>query len=152
MAATFAQLVIGPPGSGKSTYCRGVSEFLTTLGRKVSVINLDPANDALPYECGVDLSELITLADVMDRMKLGPNGGLVFCMEFLEKNLDWLKEKIAPLRGSYLLFDCPGQVELYTHHTSVRNLAAAIQQWGIKVRTVQHHARRLLCYTTREFT
>lgn len=97
------------------------------------MINLDPANDALPYECAVDLSELITLADVMERLKLGPNGGLVFCMEFLEKNVDWLKEKLAPLRCDYLLFDCPGQVELYTHHASVRNLAATIQQWGIKV-------------------
>lgn len=141
-AGTFGQLVIGPPGSGKSTYCRGISEILTSLGRKTSVVNLDPANDALPYECAVNVSELITLSDAMDKLNLGPNGGLVYCMEFLEKNLAWLKEKLAPLCGSYLLVDCPGQVELFTHHTSVRNIAAAMEQWGIKVCVVQHQARR----------
>jgi hypothetical protein len=31
----FGQLVIGPPGSGKTTYCNGVAQYLTALGRKV---------------------------------------------------------------------------------------------------------------------
>jgi putative protein kinase ArgK-like GTPase of G3E family len=42
-------VIIGPPGSGKTTYCNGMSQFLSLLGRKVAVVNLDPANDALPY-------------------------------------------------------------------------------------------------------
>lgn len=45
----------------------------------------------------------------MDAMKLGPNGGLVYCMEFLEKNFDWLLGKLEALRDAYLLIDCPGQ-------------------------------------------
>ncbi|KAL6511588.1 GPN-loop GTPase qqt1 [Orobanche gracilis] len=45
----FGQVVIGPPGSGKTTYCNGMSQFLQLFGRKVAVINLDPANEALPY-------------------------------------------------------------------------------------------------------
>uniref|UniRef100_A0A2K6F6V5 GPN-loop GTPase 2 n=1 Tax=Propithecus coquereli TaxID=379532 RepID=A0A2K6F6V5_PROCO len=47
----FGQAVIGPPGSGKTTYCLGMSEFLRALGRRVAVVNLDPANEGLPYEC-----------------------------------------------------------------------------------------------------
>ena len=33
--------------------------------------------------CSIDVRELVELADVMEAedMKLGPNGGLVFCME-----------------------------------------------------------------------
>ena len=46
----FGQLVIGPPGSGKTTYCTGIQQFLSATGRKVAVINLDPANDV--YRCG----------------------------------------------------------------------------------------------------
>ena len=29
----YGQVVIGPPGSGKSTYCKGMKEFLEGLGR-----------------------------------------------------------------------------------------------------------------------
>nr|CAD7452966.1 unnamed protein product [Timema tahoe] len=48
-----------------------------------------PANDDLKYEAAINISQLITLEDVMVNLKLGPNGGLMFCMEFLEKNMDW---------------------------------------------------------------
>lgn len=29
----FAQLVIGPPGAGKTTYCLGMQQFMAGLGR-----------------------------------------------------------------------------------------------------------------------
>lgn len=38
-------------------------------------MNLDPANDLLPYTPSVDVSELISLADVTEAYGLGPNGG-----------------------------------------------------------------------------
>lgn len=130
---TFGQIVIGPPGSGKSTYCAGMVEFLTGLGRKVAVVNLDPANDNLPYPCKIDISTLISLGDVMDNLKLGPNGGLIYCMEYLEKNIDWLQNELKKLEGYYFLFDCPGQVELYTHHNSVRNIVKQLESWQFRV-------------------
>lgn len=131
--AYFGQLVIGPPGSGKSTYCCAMQEFLRATGRRVAVINLDPANDSLLYKCDVDISELITLEDVMEKMKLGPNGGLIYCMEFLEKNIEWLQTKINDCQQNYFLFDCPGQVELFTHHNSVKNITHKLQEWNFKV-------------------
>ena len=76
------------------------------------MVNLDPANDDLPYKCAIDISELITLSDVMDSLHLGPNGALVYSMEYLEQNADWLHNKLAniPL-DNYVMFDCPGQVD-----------------------------------------
>ncbi|CAH8538003.1 unnamed protein product [Dicrocoelium dendriticum] len=122
----YGQLVIGPPGSGKTTYCAAMADFLTEIGRKVHIVNLDPANDLLPYTCAVDIGDLIRLEEVMDYLNLGPNGGLVYCMEYLYTNRDWLADRLFQLSLSdpkcYLLFDCPGQVELYTHHPSTRQL------------------------------
>jgi hypothetical protein len=34
------------------------------------VVNLDPGNDMLPYDCAVDIMELIKLEDVMDEFAL----------------------------------------------------------------------------------
>lgn len=129
----FGQVVIGPPGSGKTTYCQAMREFLARLGRSVAVVNLDPANEALPRPCALDIGELVTLPDVMAGLGLGPNGGLLYCMEYLEANADWLRERLRALRGHYLLFDCPGQVELYTHHQALKNVLAQLAKWNFRV-------------------
>ena len=43
-------------------------------------------------------------------------------MEFLETNMEWLVKSLEALckksKDVYLLFDFPGQIELYTHHNS----------------------------------
>nr|CAD7610119.1 unnamed protein product [Timema genevievae] len=97
---------------------------------------LDPANDDLKYEAAINISQLITLEDVMVNLKLGPNGGLMFCMEFLEKNMDWLLQQINKHKNHYFIFDCPGQVELYTHHNSVKNIMESLSQYGFHLCTV----------------
>lgn len=97
----------------------------------------DPANDVVPYECGIDIRELVSLEKVMDELKLGPNGGLMYCMEYIEKNIDWLYQRIiTKFKDYYLLFDCPGQAELYTHHTGVRNILTQFQKWSIRLTCV----------------
>ena len=144
----YGQLVIGPPGSGKSTYCAGMKQFLSALGRKVSIVNLDPANHVLPYPCDVNLAELITLDDVMTSLGLGPNGGLLYCMEFLHTNIEWLHDKLQMLQDSYLVFDCPGQVELYTHNKSVKDITEKLTAWNIRVCYMcgQYTANMVLLY------
>ena len=128
-----AQLVLGPPGSGKSTYCAGMRDFLSSIGRAVSVVNLDPANESLPYKEDINITDLVRLEEVMERLKLGPNGGLVYCMEYLETNVDWLVKDMAVKDTShYYIIDCPGQVELYTHHSSLRNITNRLKEEGMK--------------------
>ncbi|CAF9917912.1 hypothetical protein IMSHALPRED_003781 [Imshaugia aleurites] len=106
----FAQLIIGPPGSGKSTYCNGMQQFLSAIGRKCSVVNLDPANDRTSYPCALDIRDLVTLEEVMADEELGPNGGVLWALEELEHNGDWLDEGLKGLGEDYVLFDCPGQL------------------------------------------
>ncbi len=131
----FGQLVIGAPGAGKSTYCNGMQQFLGAIGRKCSVVNLDPANEATGYEAAVDVRELVRLEDIMadDDVGLGPNGGVLYALEEVEQNADWLEERLAALKDDYVLFDCPGQVELFTHHDSLRRIFHRLTKSGYRV-------------------
>lgn len=74
-------------------------QFLSAIGRKCSVVNLDPANDALPYPCALDVRALVKLEDVMREEELGPNGGVMWAMEELEVNWSWLEERLVGLAG-----------------------------------------------------
>lgn len=106
---------MGPAGAGKSTFCNAIISHMQSIGRRAHIVNLDPAAEPTEYEFTIDIRELILLQDVMEEMDLGPNGGLVYCFEFLLNNLDWLDEEIGDYNDEYLIFDCPGQIELYTH-------------------------------------
>lgn len=121
----FGQVVVGPPGSGKTFYCKGMQAFMTAIDRKCAIVNLDFANDKLPYQAAVDVRDLVSLERVMEEFELGPNGGLVYCMEYLHENIQWLKDRLAEVEAAgtaCVLFDCPGQVELYTHHMCVKGV------------------------------
>jgi len=124
MAKTrFGQIVIGPPGSGKTTYVAAMAELLRSLGRKVAIINLDPANENMTYTADMDISDLVQVEEVMEQMKLGPNGGLMYAIQFARTNLDWVDSNLGKIDlSSYLIFDCPGQVELYTADDNMKSI------------------------------
>ncbi|KAL7805987.1 hypothetical protein V8C44DRAFT_339943 [Trichoderma aethiopicum] len=142
----FAQLVLGSPGSGKSTYCDGMHQFMGAIGRACSVVNLDPANDHTNYPCALDIRDLVKLEDIMREDRLGPNGGILYALEELENNYEWLEEGLKELGEDYFLFDCPGQVELYTHHNSLRNIFYKLQK-TLKFRFVCVHLTDSYCLT-----
>jgi len=162
----YGQAVVGLPGSGKSTYCEGMRQYISSVrgggggGGGVYVISLDPANERarplpashvdgdtdaaaahLPpcasFEVAYDVSsELVDARVTMDRMGLGPNGALLYCMEYIEKNFDAVVDKICEIVDTgpsdastpppYLIFDFPGQIELFTHNDCVRNILRRI--------------------------
>ncbi|KAI8504945.1 GPN-loop GTPase 3 [Branchiostoma belcheri] len=131
----YAQLVMGPAGSGKSTYCSTIVKHCEALRRSVRVVNLDPAAEYFDYPVMADIRELISVDDVMedDSLRFGPNGGLVFCMEYFIQNFDWLEEELGEGEDDYFLFDCPGQIELYTHIPVMRKLVDTLQHWDFRV-------------------
>ena len=91
---TTVLVPIGPPGSGKSTLCNGLQQFMRAVARPCSVGNLDPANDNIPYEAYFDVRELVDVDEVMEREELGPNGGVLWAIEEVEANMDWLEERL----------------------------------------------------------
>lgn len=122
---------MGPAGAGKSTFCSALIQHLQTTRRSCFYVNLDPAAENFNYEPDLDIRELITLEDVMEEMELGPNGGLIYCFEFLLQNLDFLSQALDPLSEEYLIiFDMPGQIELYTHIPLLPSLVQYLSRQG----------------------
>jgi GTPase SAR1 family protein len=67
-------------------------------------------------------------------------------MDYLEKNIDWLKDKLEPLiKDHYLLFDFPGQVELFTLHNNAKNvILEMVNKWDFRL-TAVHLVDAHLC-------
>ena len=114
------KLTLGPAGAGKSTFCASLITHAQSIGRNVHLFNLDPAADKFEYEPTIDIRDLISLEDVMEEMDLGPNGGLIYCFEYvlcmcvpdgsyLLDNLDWLENELGNFDNDYLVIDCPGE-------------------------------------------
>lgn len=95
---------------------------------------MDPANEVLPYEAAVDIADLVSAEAVASELSLGPNGSLLYAMEFLEKNISWLEKKLEEHKDKYILFDFPGQIELYTHNECIRNIVQKLLRKGYRVR------------------
>ncbi|KIK03228.1 hypothetical protein K443DRAFT_676893 [Laccaria amethystina LaAM-08-1] len=73
----------------------------------------------------------------MEEHGLGPNGGILYCMEYLDENFDWLEERLGELGPeAYVLFDLPGQVELSTNHESVKRIVEKLVKLGFRLAAV----------------
>ncbi|KAJ3298208.1 ATP binding protein [Rhizoclosmatium sp. JEL0117] len=128
----LCQLVMGPAGSGKSTFCATIMTHCQSVGRSVHLVNLDPAAEHFEYKPSIDIRDLITLEDVVEELQYGPNGGLVYCLEYLVNNIDWLEDQISSFEDDYLIIDCPGQIELYTHFPIMKNIVSTLSRMGYR--------------------
>ena len=118
----FIQLVMGPAGSGKSSYCLEIHKHLSQTNYFSKIINLDPSVDNLEYPNSIDIRNLINIVEVMEEFYLGPNGALIFCMEYLMDNLEWLENEINNSFENHFIIDLPGQIELYSHNSLMKEL------------------------------
>ena len=59
---------------------------------------------------------MVSVDEVMEELQYGPNGGLIFALEYmLTEGLDWLQEDLGQYQDEFLIIDCPGQIEIYSH-------------------------------------
>lgn len=116
-----------------------MQQHFQASNRKCYIVNLDPAAENFGYEMSIDIRDLISLEDVTTKIELGPNGGLIYCMEYFMYHLDWLEKELDEVHSgddAYFIFDCPGQIELLTHIPVMKKLCDSLQQWGYVVCSV----------------
>jgi GPN-loop GTPase len=110
-----------------------MQEHGQTLSRRrnIHVANLDPAAEVFKYQPTFDVRDLVSVPEVMDELGLGPNGALLYCMEYLLQHSDWLRDELDSFGDDeYLILDCPGQIELYTHVPLMRSVVDRMRSWG----------------------
>jgi len=104
---------IGTAGSGKSTLTACMQNWCKDRGLDAIIVNLDPGAENLPYEPDVDIRDWISLREVMDTNKLGPNGAQIACADMIALNTQDVKESIVSFKSDFILLDTPGQLELF---------------------------------------
>jgi len=135
---------------------------MRAIDRPCSAINLDPANDNIPYEADVDVRELVNIEEVMAREELGPNGGILWAMEEVESEFAWLEDRLEECGENEVnvvcmmlvltvsieetvFLDPPGQPELTTHHGALPNILHRLEKIGCRVCfMLTNHTRKTL--------
>ncbi|KAH9386724.1 GPN-loop GTPase [Nematocida major] len=121
----YALFVIGPAGSGKTSLSHMLKEYYTSQNRSVSIINLDPAQTLEDLDFSFDIRNHIEVAEIMEEADFGPNGALMAGLEAISDHLDVME--LPEDDGAFLIFDCPGQIELYVHSDSIMKI---VQEMG----------------------
>ena len=79
------------------------------------------------YTADIDIKDLITLDDACESLDLGPNGGLIYCMDFLLLNVSWLITSLKSSKTSIFIIDCPGQIEIFSQHPALAQVLSSLQ-------------------------
>lgn len=112
-------IVLGMAGAGKTSFVSRLVSRLHDVG-KPYVINLDPACKEVPYSANIDIRDTVNYKEVMKQYKLGPNGGIVTSLNLFTTKFHQVIELInkASEEHNYVVFDTPGQIEVFTWSAS----------------------------------
>lgn len=109
----YGIFLVGTAGSGKSLMAASLAEWFSRQGEDACIVNLDPGVLNLPYKPSVDVRDYISVERLMERYGLGPNGALIMASDLLAHEVEKIDEELKALAPSYVLFDTPGQMELF---------------------------------------
>ncbi|XP_055332642.1 GPN-loop GTPase 1-like isoform X1 [Paramacrobiotus metropolitanus] len=113
-------LVLGMAGSGKTTFVQKLTDILNQTGSPPYLVNLDPAVRNVPYPVNIDIRDTVKYKAVMERFGLGPNGAIMTSLNLFTTKfssvLDLLEKRKHQAR--YMVFDTPGQIEVFTWSAS----------------------------------
>eukprot|EP00041_Stephanoeca_diplocostata_P020424 m.457023 g.457023 ORF g.457023 m.457023 type:complete len:356 (+) comp21576_c0_seq18:295-1362(+) len=115
-----AIICLGMAGSGKTSLVQRLNAHLHQASKPCYLVNLDPAVDQLPYEANIDVRDTVKYKEVMKQYGLGPNGGIVTSLNLFATKFDQVLRlvKERSVQNDYMVFDTPGQIEVFTYSAS----------------------------------
>lgn len=120
--------VVGTAGAGKSSLVTAFQRWARFLEIDALTINLDPGAERVHYDPEFDVRDLISLAEVMDRYDLGPNGAQILAADLVAAQADEIMYELEGLSGDMLIIDTPGQVELFAFREASNHLVDVLGQ------------------------
>ncbi|GAU91103.1 hypothetical protein RvY_03422 [Ramazzottius varieornatus] len=113
-------LVLGMAGSGKTTFVEKIQTYLTARQTPPYVLNLDPAVRHIPYQVNIDIRDSVNYKNVMKKFGLGPNGGIITSLNLFTTKFSGVLELLEKRKQQveYMVFDTPGQIEVFTWSAS----------------------------------
>lgn len=121
-------LVLGMAGSGKTSVVRRLSTHLASSRKPFYTVNLDPAVKNVPFMPYIDIRDTVNYKEVMKQYGLGPNGGIVTSLNLFSTMFDDVLKLIAKKDDEveYVVFDTPGQIEVFNWSASGPIIAGAL--------------------------
>ncbi|RPA75392.1 hypothetical protein BJ508DRAFT_418140 [Ascobolus immersus RN42] len=117
-----AIICVGMAGSGKTTFMQRLNAHLHTASEPPYILNLDPAVRTLPFSVNIDIRDSINYKEVMSTYNLGPNGGIMTCLNLFATKVDQvvgiLETRANAGDISRILVDTPGQIECFVWSAS----------------------------------
>lgn len=124
----------GPGASGKTSLTATFSEWLMSeFNLKVSIVNLDPAVEKLPYNPDLDVRELIDFRKIMSEEGLGPNGAMIKAVDMLAEKSREILNRLRRLKSDYILVDTPGLSELFLLRDSGPKVIKALKKVALPI-------------------
>lgn len=119
-------IVLGMAGSGKTTFVQRLTSHLHSKGTPPYVVNLDPACREVPYPANIDIRDTVNYKQVMKQYQLGPNGGIVTSLNLFATKFDQVLQLIGSKSSEFVIFDTPGQIEVFTWSASGNIITEAL--------------------------
>ncbi|MEM0340608.1 MAG: ATP/GTP-binding protein [Acidilobaceae archaeon] len=111
---TKVVMFVGPAGAGKSSLTAAYGKWLREVqDLEVSLINMDPATEFVPYEPDYDIRKFVNVKDLIIKLGLGPNGALMKALEIVKEDLEKHVKSMMKISRDYMLVDTPGQMDLF---------------------------------------
>jgi len=112
----------GTAGAGKSTLVGTFQRWMEENGYHALTVNLDPGAEVLAYDADVDVREWVVLGQIMEEFNLGPNGAQVVAADMMALQSQDIASAVGELEADYVLFDVPGQLELFAFRSSSKRI------------------------------